>query len=210
MNANLWRISGDMWDDWSYITESLELYRLWQNHVIPGHWADCDILPIGKLRINGTDGLLAKRIGQFPENTIDEYCRLTNDEKYTLMTLWSIFRSPLMIGGSLSELDQLTLKLLTNSEVLSVNQNSTNNREISFKDSLSIWTADDIKNRMKYIAVINISNTTQKIVLPIEISENNEKLKVTDLWNNKEIDKIENMYRITIPPHGAGLFSAGN
>jgi len=209
MNANLWRISGDMWDDWSYIAESLELCRKWQNYSIPDHWADCDILPLGRLRINGTDGLLAKRIGQLPENTINEYSRLTDDEKYALITLWSIFRSPLMIGGNLTELDQLTLKLLTNREVLSVNQNSINNRGISFNDSLSIWTADDKINRMKYIAVINISNTARNFVLPIEKVENNEKYKVTDLWSNNEIDKIDSKYRITIPPHGAGLYSAG-
>lgn len=206
-NANLWRISGDMWDDWSYIVESLELCRQWQNYVISNHWPDCDMLPLGKLRINGTDGLLAKKIGQLPEETIDEYSRFTDDEKYTLMTLWSIFRSPLMIGGNLLELDELTLKLLTNREILAVNQKSSNNREISFRDSISIWTADNKENRMKYIAVMNISNATRTIVLPLENLGITKKIKVRDLWNKTEIDKTENVYSITIPPHGAGLYS---
>jgi len=206
-NANLWRISGDMWDDWSYIVESLELCRKWQNYVIPNHWPDCDMLPLGKLRINGTDGLLAKKIGQLPEETIDEYSRVTDDEKYTLMTLWSIFRSPLMIGGNLQELDELTLKLLTNREILAVNQKSSNNREISFRDSISIWTADNKENRMKYIAVMNISNATRTIILPLENLGITKKIKVRDLWNKTEIDKTENVYSITIPPHGAGLYS---
>ncbi len=206
-NANLWRISGDMWDDWSYLVESLELCRQWQNYVLPDHWPDCDILPLGKLRINGTDGLLAKKIGKSPEETIDEYSRFTDDEKHTLLTLWSIFRSPLMIGGNLLELDELTLKLLTNREILAVNQKSSNNREISLRDSISIWTADNKENGMKYIAVMNISNTTRTIVLPLENSGVTKKLKVRDLWNKTEIGKTENVYSVTIPPHGAGLYS---
>lgn len=209
LNANLWRISGDMWDDWSYLVESLESGRRWQNYVIPNHWPDYDILPLGKLRINGTDGLLAKKIGLLPEETIDEYSRFTDDEKYTLMTLWSIFRSPLMIGGNLLELNELTLKLLTNREILEVNQKSCNNHEISFKDSISIWTADNNEKCLKYIAVINIGNERQTIVLPLENSDITKKIKVRDLWNNSEVEKTANVYTISIPPHGAGLYSVG-
>lgn len=206
-NANLWRISGDMWDDWSYIVESLELCRQWQDYVMPNHWPDCDMLPLGKLRINGTDGLLAEKIGLKPQETVNEYSRFTDNEKYSLMTLWSIFRSPLMIGGNLMELDGLTLKMLTNRDILAVNQKSTNNREISFTDSLSIWTADNINNRMKYIAVMNISNTTLTIDLPLEYSGTAKSIKVRDLWNKTVIERIENRYSVTIPPHRAGLYS---
>jgi len=208
-NANLWRVSGDMWDDWSYIVESLELCRQWQNLVMPNHWPDCDILPLGKLRINGTDGLLAKKIGRLPEETINEYSRFTDDEKYTLMTLWATFRSPLMIGGNLLELDELTLKLLTNREILAVNQKSSNNREISYRDSISIWTADNKDNRMKYIAVINMNNVPRTIVLPLENLSNTRKIKVMDLWNKTEIDKTGNAYTVIIPSHGSGLYSVG-
>jgi len=206
-NANLWRISGDMWDDWSYILESLVLCRQWQNYVKPNHWPDCDILPLGKLRINGTDGLLSKKIGKLPEETIDEYSRFTDDEKYTLLTLWTIFRSPLMIGGNLLELDELTLKLLTNREILAVNQKSSNNREFSFSDSISIWTADNKEDRMKYIAIINMSNEIQNLVLPLEDLGISLEKRVRDLWNQTEIRKTVNVYDVTIPPHGAGLYS---
>ena len=206
-NANLWRISGDMWDDWSYIVESLKLCRQWQDYVMPNHWPDCDMLPLGKLRINGTDGLLAEKIGLTPQETVNEYSRFTDNEKYSLMTLWSIFRSPLMIGGNLMELDGLTLRMLTDRDILAVNQKSTNNREIRFTDSLSIWTADNIDNRMKYIAVMNLSNTPLTIDLPLEYSGNANSIRVRDLWNKTGIGKIENMYTVTIPTHGAGLYS---
>ncbi len=206
-NANLWRISGDMWDDWSYIVESLKLCRQWQDYVMPNHWPDCDMLPLGKLRINGTDGLLAEKIGLTPQETVNEYSRFTDNEKYSLMTLWSIFRSPLMIGGNLMELDGLTLRMLTDRDILAVNQKSTNNREIRFTDSLSIWTADNMENRMKYIAVMNLSNTPLTIDLPLEYSGNANSIRVRDLWNKTGIGKIENMYTVTIPPHGAGLYS---
>jgi hypothetical protein len=206
-HANLWRISGDMWDDWSYLVESLESGRLWQNYATPGHWPDFDILPLGKLRINGTDGLLAKKTGLLPEETINEYSRFTDDEKYTLMTLWSIFRSPLMIGGNLTDLDEFTLNLLTNREILDISQNSCNNREISFRDSISTWTACTPDGRTKYIAVVNVSNAVHTVILPPEELAISVKATVRDLWNNREIGKVENDYAVTIRPHGAGLYS---
>jgi len=112
-NANLWRISGDMWDDWSYIIKTFEYCREWQDYIIPNHWLDCDILALEKLRINGGGSLAHKN--KIPiEETIDEYTQFSDDEKYTHFTLWSIFRSPFMRGGDLLQLDNLTSQLLTN------------------------------------------------------------------------------------------------
>ncbi|HEY5123491.1 MAG TPA: hypothetical protein VIK14_07120 [Ignavibacteria bacterium] len=100
---------------------------MWQNYITPGHWPDCDILPIGKLRMKGPDGALAYYTHVNLESTFNEFSRLSEVEKYTMLSLWSIFRSPLMIGGYLPEMNQFDFRLLTNKGVLAIDQESINN-----------------------------------------------------------------------------------
>lgn len=207
LNANLWRISGDMWDDWSFIKNTFSLCRAWQDYIIPDHWADCDILPLGKLRINGTDGALSNRIKKQRQETVNEYSRLTGDEKCTLLTLWTIFRSPLMMGGNLLENDEITLQLLTNKEVLAVNQNSTRNHELKANNEEIVWTAVDSDSGEKYVALFNIDD---KKNLNIKITWEELGLSgdyiVRDLWKKNNIGKFKNSFIVAVPPHGAGLY----
>jgi alpha-galactosidase len=206
-NANLWRITGDMWDDWSFIKEAFRVCRHWQGSITPNHWPDCDILPLGKLRINGTDENLARAINLYYMQTLNEYSRLSTDEKYTLLSLWYIFRSPLMMGGNLMENDQLTLQLLTNTEALAVNQNSSKNHELRATDSEIVWVADDPTSGGKYVAIFNISDKTSS-----QISVTWEELgikggnTVRDLWQKKDIGKFDGSFEATINPHGCGLY----
>jgi hypothetical protein len=81
--------------------------------------------------------------------------RLTQDEQTTVMSLWSIFRSPLMFGGNMTDNDEFTLSLLTNEEVLAVDQNSIHNKELRAKDGWIVWTADVPNSKDKYIALFN-------------------------------------------------------
>jgi hypothetical protein len=206
-NANLWRISGDMWDTWQYIEEAFKLCRQWQDYVTPGHWPDCDMLPLGKLRINGTDGLLARKIGLPREETVNEYSRFTDDEKYTHFTLWSIFRSPLMMGGNLLQLDDITSEILTNKEVLAVNQNSTNNHEFRVTENEIIWIADDPESDGKYVAIFNLKDN-EKLDININWEELGikGKYKVRNLWQKKKTGKFTGGFNVEVNPHGCGLY----
>jgi alpha-galactosidase len=206
-NAHLWRISGDMWDDWHFIIKTFEYCRQWQDYIVPNHWPDCDMLPFGKLRINGTDGMLARAIGLPPEETINEYSRLTIDEMNTVMGLWSIFRSPLMIGGNLLENYKHTLKLLTNKEILKVNQKSINNYELRATGNEIVWIADDPDSGGKYVAFFNIKEDEP---MPIEITWDelgiSGEFKIRDLWKKKNIGKFDNKFEAIINSHGCGLY----
>lgn len=206
-NANLWRISGDMWDDWSFIEKTFEYCRTWQNYSAKGHWPDCDMLALGKLRINGTDGALARVLNLSNEETVNEYSRFTDDEKYTHMALWSIFRSPLMMGGDLLQLDKITSQLLTNKEVIAVNQNSINNRELRTTETESVWIADDPDSGGKYVALFNIGieKSIQIKVSWDELGISGE-YKVCDLWKNKNVGKFQDKFEATVNPHGCGLY----
>lgn len=136
-HANLWRISDDFWDRWLALREQFSRLEKWNPYRVPGAWPDADMLPLGVL-------VLGQRSTRF-----------TPDEQHTLMTLWSIARSPLMHGGDLTKTDAFTLSLLTNDAVLAVNQQSTNNRPLFNHDDLIAWTADVPDSPDKYLAVFN-------------------------------------------------------
>ena len=136
-HANLWRISDDFWDRWLALRDQFGRLAAWNPHRRPGAWPDADMLPLGTL-------VLGERTTRF-----------TPDEQRTLMTLWSIARSPLMHGGDMTTTDPATLALLTNAEILAVNQNSLNNRPLFERDDLIAWTADVPGSGDKYLAVFN-------------------------------------------------------
>ncbi len=97
-NANMWRITGDFWDNWDQLYAMFERCKDWSPHVKEGCWPDCDMLPLGHIAIN-TPG----------HNKFSRYSNFTKDEQITMMTLWCIFRSPLMLGAELRDNDKWTL-----------------------------------------------------------------------------------------------------
>jgi hypothetical protein len=209
-NANMWRITNDMWDDWSFVVETFEQCRYWQKNVTINHWPDCDMLPLGKLRINGSNSLFTARVNSDIKSTTNEFSRLTTDEKYTVMSLWSIFRSPLMMGGSLLEVDKLTKELLTNKEVLAVNQSSTNNHELRHNEEESIWMADDPISGAKYLAIFNLNSQKQR---EIEVSWDelviSGKHQIRDLWKRKNIGVADSQIKASVAPHGCVFYRLG-
>jgi len=144
-HANLWRISDDFWDRWLALREQFGRLANWNPHRRPGAWPDADMLPLGTIM-------------QGARTT-----RFTPDEQLTLMTLWSIARSPLMHGGDLTKTDAPTLALLTNDEVLAVNQRSTANRPLFDRDGLVAWTAKDPANGDTYLALFNARDRVQLV-----------------------------------------------
>jgi len=136
-HANLWRISDDFWDRWLALREQFHRLSQWNPHRLTGAWPDADMLPLGTL-------VLGERTTRF-----------TEEEQVTLMTLWSIARSPLMHGGDMTKTDPFTLKLLTNDEVLAVNQKSAHNRPLFDHDGLIAWTATDPATGDTFLALFN-------------------------------------------------------
>ena len=140
-NANLWRISGDFWDSWGALHSQFERVESWTPFRAPGHWPDADMIPFGNVRAWTTNG----------------WTQFTHDEHYTLMTLWSIGRSPLILGGNLPKNDGFTLSLLVNDEVIAVNQNSVNNHQLFNTNNQVAWVADVPGTKDKYVALFNTS-----------------------------------------------------
>jgi hypothetical protein len=192
-HANMWRISGDFWDNWPQLLSQFKRLKDWTPFRGPGHFPDADMLPIGVLQMGRSK------------------THFTADEEITLMSLWSIARSPLMIGADLTKLDDFTLSLLTNDEVLRVDQTSTNNHELFSRDGFYVWIADVPGSTDKYLAVFNTRDASpdvQPASIPLRLSDLgfNKSAKVRDLWQKKDLGQIRESFSPIIKPHSAGLY----
>lgn len=141
-HANMWRTVDDFWDNWSQLNYQFGVCADWAPYISPGAWPDADMLPIGRIAIRGERG-------------VDRYTNFTTAEQYTLMTLWTIFKSPLMFGGHLPDNDDFTNSLITNDEVLFMHKTSLNNHEWFNEGEAIAWVADDPVNADKYVALFN-------------------------------------------------------
>jgi hypothetical protein len=194
-NANLWRISSDFWDAWPPLKAQFELLHTWEDYIAPGHWPDADMIPIGLLNRRGPGQGTERRSG------------FTHTEQYTLMTLWSIARSPLMYGGDLMMMRPNELLLLSNKEVLQVNQASLNNRQL-FRDGDKVaWVADVPDSDDRYLALFNLGDDGEKLItVKFEDLGIKKQASLRDLWKQENMGSFENEFTIEIEAHGSGLY----
>lgn len=122
------------------------------------------------------------------------------------MTLWCIARSPLIIGNDLTQNDEATLKRLTNPEIIKVNQNGENPRELTSKNGIVIWGSSAKDGAGKYVALFNQSENEQEITFSFDGVGLKGKCLVRDLWANKDLGEFENSFKKAISKHGAGLY----
>jgi hypothetical protein len=200
-HAELFRISGDFWDEWRLLKKQFELCRPWAPHIGPNHWPDADMIPLGRLRLRGFND------AEWLARSLPKKTRLTQDEARTLMSLWYILRSPLMFGGDLPTLDPFTLSLLTNEEALAVDQDATGNRELFARGNHIAWVADVSMSHDKYLAAFNLADDAPAEVI-VRWSElgMSGKCVVRDLWERKDLGSFETQFAPRIAPHGAGLY----
>lgn len=192
-NANMWRISGDFWDGWDKLLNMFSLCEKWYPYVKDGSFPDCDILPLGKLCIDGSYmGDMGRDSG------------FTKEEQKTMMTLWAVFRSPLFFGGELRLTDNYTLSLVTNPEVINVNQNSEKPLLVYNKGGIAVWQTK-IEN-CTAVAVFNLSDEEKHYKLSFSDLGIENVRAVRDLWARKDIPKCENDVAVSLKPHSSEFF----
>lgn len=192
-NANMWRISGDFWDRWDKLLNMFSLCEKWYPYVKDGSFPDCDILPLGKLCIDGSYmGDMGRDSG------------FTKEEQKTMMTLWAVFRSPLFFGGELRLTDNYTLSLVTNPEVINVNQNSEKPLFVYNKGGIAVWQTK-IEN-CTAVAVFNLSDEEKHYKLSFSDLGIENVRAVRDLWARKDIPKCENDVVVSLKPHSSEFF----
>lgn len=186
--AQMWRISDDFWDEWAMLEAQFTRLENWSPYRGPGSWPDADMLPLGRLALGDRD------------------TKFTSDEQRTLMTLWAIARSPLIMGGDLRHLDPATLALLTNREVLAVNQASSDNKPHYIEDGGRIWSAKAEGSADRYVALFNVSDKPREVWIRLRDLGPSRPVAVRDLWEGRTLGKQADRIAATLPPHGAALY----
>ncbi len=198
-HANMWRTVGDFWDRWKQLKEHFEVFERWNPWRSYGAYPDGDMLPIG-------------RIGIRAENGNPRMTAFSRDEQYTLMTLWCIFKSPLMFGGNLPDNDAFTDSLITNNAVLDVLKKSTNNKPLFNESNKAAWIADDPASGAKYLAVFNKADqktgerASDKILINLKDLGFSSRCFIRDLWTGEELGVFSGEFAPEINRHGAGLY----
>ena len=190
-NANMWRMTGDFWDHWDKLYAMFERCEKWAPHVKVGCWPDCDMLPLGKISKNCS--CLGDR---------DRYTNFTMDEQKTMLSLWAIFRSPLILGGELRENRPEDLEVITNRDIIEINQYSSENRQLRRNRNEAIWTCLD-KNGKRAIALFNLTDEEREISLDLK-EQDLEGGIATELWTKEEIS-VDDMLTMSVAPHGVKI-----
>ena len=203
--ANMWRISDDIWDYWVFTepfpqSVSSQFTRLaaWAKYAGPGHWPDADMLPLGELK-------------PVPGWGEARSTRLTPAEARTQVTLWSIARSPLILGANLTLLDRATRSLISNRDVIAVDQRATAAREALHSGDVVAWTADlpaDFPGGFTTaLAVFNLGERPQTVNSSLEAyGLETAEYTAKDAWSGKALGKVKSVENLTVEPHGAALW----
>ncbi len=187
-HAQMWRISDDFWDEWAMLAAQFTRLENWNMWMGPGSWPDADMLPLGRLALGARD------------------TKFTPAEQKTLMTLWSIARSPLIMGGDLRHLDAPTLALLTNPEVLEVNQKSIGNCPHFLADDLRVWSARDARGFAIYVALFNTADAAREVSVRLEALGAVGSFVLRDVWARADKGDVKGQLAADLPAHGAALY----
>ncbi len=211
--AQMWRITDDHWDGWELKKESggfpvalrddFDMLAKWYPYVRPGNWPDADMLPEGW-------------IGPHPGYGEERHTRLTADEQRTEFTLWAITRSPLILGGNLTRLDALTRELITNQDVLFIDQNATYSRPVdtaplgSAFENIRIWRASinepGARGYAEYFAFFNLGDATATVRAAWQqLGLDGAKHSAQNLWDSSSTKEGKEI-SVTIPPHSCALY----
>lgn len=192
-HANMWRMADDFWDNWKEIVHMFDYAKRWEGIGGPGHWPDCDMLQIGKLSKRGPVG---------PER----YSRFTDDELYTHMTFWCIYRSPLMMGGNMPENRPIDVALLSNPEVLAVNQKGEDPKQLYRQDDKMVWYSREKGTNNLYVALFNLADHPQSIDVDLAALHLAKGVKVRNLWKKQDLGTQSERVAQTVNAHGAVLY----
>lgn len=187
--ANMWRITDDFWDEWRLLKGMFERAEKWCVHAGPGHWPDADMLPVGALRqCDSPDG----------------WTRFTQAEQRTMMSLWCMMRSPLMIGGEMTKNDAFTLDLLTKRELLEIEKETWCAHPLRTTEEESVWIAPRKDGKGLYLALFNLGEKKRTVTVTAE-ETGLASLTGKEIWTGKEMHKAKQL-RAVLPPHDAAVY----
>jgi alpha-galactosidase len=194
VGGNFWRTTGDLTDVWSNMAAVGFRQAGREKWSKPGHWTDPDMLVIGK-------------VGWGP--SIHD-TRLTPNEQITHITLWTIQAAPLLIGADMAQFDKFTTDLMTNHEVLEVNQDvlGRGGSRVVQDHRLEVWTRP-LADGTKAVALFNRGLQAATITARwADIGVSGQQV-VRDLWQQRDVGTFSDQFSAKVPAHGAMLLKIG-
>lgn len=192
--SNMWRITDDFWDKWELLYDMFDRTEKWCTHTGGACYPDADMLPVGAI---------------LQDYGPDNRTKFTENEQITMMTLWSIFRSPLMIGGELTKLDGFTSRLLTNEGILDMHKNARHSHQVWRRETDGIehilWTAGSGSGDGGYAAIFNAGERDSEAVISLADLEIYAPVSINELWSG-ESGIADKEISVHIPSHGAKAF----
>jgi alpha-galactosidase len=196
--AQMWRISDDIWDVWTSnekwprtVKSQFEMTAAWVKFVKPGNWPDADMLPVGVL-------------GPSPGWGKARSTRLTRDEQRTLLTLWAMARAPLIVGANLTEMDDWTAGLLTNADVVAMDQRGHEQHVAGGDGDLIAWATKGDGGK-EYLAVFNTGDAQARVAVPLgRYGFKGDKYAARDVWEGKDLGKVSEAAGV-VAAHGVLL-----
>lgn len=188
--ASMWRITDDFWDEWRLLLDMFHRAEVWCTHAGPGHWPDADMLPVGALR---------------QDYDAKDWTKFTQDEQRTMMSLWCMMRSPLIVGADLPKNDSFTLELLTNAEVLEIEENSHCAHSLYRNETEAAWIAPCKNGAGCYLALFNLSEEKEEISVRLADYELEHYTNAKELWSHSEWQPEETL-RVSVAAHGAVIY----
>jgi alpha-galactosidase len=191
VGGNCWRTTGDITDTWDSMSEIGFGQAGHEKYSGPGRWNDPDMLVVG---------LVGWSANLHPTN-------LTPNEQYTHISLWCLLCSPLLIGCDLARLDDFTLNLLTNDEVLEVSQDPLGKQagRIAKDGDLEVW-AKDMWDGSKAVGLFNRDDeNTRSVSAKWSDLKLKGKQTVRDLWRQKDLGTFDEKFETQVPYHGVVL-----
>jgi len=195
-NADMFRVSSDFWDTWPQLQKQFDFAKQWAVFSVnsPGHWPDLDMLPVGKIGTRSGDA------------GGERFTRFTKDEQYSLMTLWCISRSPLIVSNDLLANDAFTLQLITNRKVLEVNQHGSAQKQLFAEKGIVAWQSVHDKDGSLYLALFNQNDKMEKVNFALAKFRLQGSYRVEDLWLQKMLPAVTETIAAEIPAHGVVLY----
>ncbi len=208
-NAQMWRISNDVWDGWRLdgdirpasfpfgISGAFDNLARWNPIAAPGAWPDADMLPFGALKPNPGWG--------DPRNS-----HLTPEEAQTQFTLWAIARAPLILGANLTEVDASTHRLITNRAVIRINQKAWASHPIALPpgfDNYRAWVAfaGPRARPIRYIAIFNLADIPANLAVSWAQVGLGGRHGSRDLWSG-QVYPIAAALSLRLAAHGSAVF----
>ena len=188
--ANSWRTTGDIRDTWKSLSSIGFSQDKWRPFAGPGHWNDPDMLVVGN-------------VGWGPKL---HPSRLTPNEQYTHISLWCLLSAPLLIGCPLEQLDAFTLGLLTNDEVLAIDQDELGHEAAQkFADERSQVWVKELADGSHAIGLFNLAETPQQLSVTWTQLGLSGAQSVRDLWRQQDLGAAPESFTALVPRHGVML-----